>query len=111
MENDSGDRSNQAQDCENNDTGELSPLLVSLERHKNEEKTSWQESQSRVTKRQKKSRKRNVHTSGEDPDSSSTDSSSPAKKRKPNVSNVTNRHHQLTSTTDIIIFVNCQRLK
>ena len=82
MENDSGDRSNQAQDCEKNDTGELSPLLVSLERHKNEEKTSWQESQSRVTKRQKKSRKRNVHTSGEDPDSSSTDSSSPAKKKK-----------------------------
>ena len=41
MENDSGDRSNQAQDCENNDTEEQSPLLVSLERHKNEGKTSW----------------------------------------------------------------------
>ena len=94
MENDSGDRSNQAQDCENNDTGELSPLLVILERHKNEEKTSWQESQSRVTKRQKKSRKRNVHTSREDPDSSSTDSSSLAKKKKAK----RQQHHQLTSS-------------
>ena len=38
MGNDSGDRSNQIQDSENNDSGEQSPIPVSHERHRNEEK-------------------------------------------------------------------------
>ena len=58
IDNDSGDRSNQAQDGENNDSGEQSPVLVSLERHRNEEKDSLanrkQEFQSRVANRKKK---------------------------------------------------------
>ena len=86
MGNDSGDRSIQVQDGENNDTGEQSPIHGSQERHRNEEKDSLanrkQESQSRVTRRKKKSRKRKVSTSEEDSDSSSTDYFSPAKKKK-----------------------------
>ena len=35
MENDSGHRSNQVQDDENNDNGKESPIPVSLERRKN----------------------------------------------------------------------------
>ena len=58
MENDSGDRSIQVQDGENNDSGEQSPIPFSQERHRNEEKDSLanrkQEPQSRVTKRKKK---------------------------------------------------------
>ena len=101
MENDSGERSIQVQDAENNDSGEQSPTPVSQERHRNEEKDSLanrkQESQSRVTKRKKKSRKRKVSTSEEDSDYSSTDYSSPAKKkkRKPNIGDIINRHRNL----------------
>ena len=57
MDNDSGDRSSQVQDGENNDSGEQSPIHVSQERHKNEEKDSLanrkQESPSRVKKKEK----------------------------------------------------------
>ena len=100
MENDSGDRSTQVQDGENNDSGEQSPIPVSQERLGNEEKDSLanrkQESQSRVTKRKRKSRKRKVSTSEEDSDSSSTDYSSPAKKKK----KAKHRpHHQPTSSS------------
>ena len=77
MGNDSGDRSNQIQDSENNDSGEQSPIPVSHERHRNEEKdclaNKKQESQSRVTKRKKNSRKPKVSTSREDLDSLTTD--------------------------------------
>ena len=77
MGNDSGDRSNQIQDSENNDSGEQSPIPVSQEKHRNEEKdclaNKKQESQSRVTKRKKNSRKPKVSTSGEDLHSLSTD--------------------------------------
>ena len=49
MDNDSGDRFNQVQDGENNDSGEQNPII--LERHRNEEKDSLanrkQKSQSR----------------------------------------------------------------
>ena len=100
MEIDSGDRSIQAQDGENNDSGEQSPIPVSQERHRNEEKDSLadrkQESQSRVRKRKKKSRKREVSTSEEDSDSSSTDYSSPGKKKKKAKHR---RHHQPTSSS------------
>ena len=62
MGNDSEDRFNQVQDGENNKKWQQSPIPVSLERHRNEEKDSLanrkQESQRRVTKRKKKSRKR-----------------------------------------------------
>ena len=102
MDNDSGDRSNQVQDGESNDSWEESSIIFSLEKHRNEEKDSLanrkQEPQRRMTKRNKKSRKRKFSTSGEDSDSSSTDSSSPAKKekkRKLNVGDITNRHHHL----------------
>ena len=58
MDNDSGDRSSQVQDGENNDSGEQSPFHVSQERHKNEEKDSLanrkQESPSRVKKKRKR---------------------------------------------------------
>ena len=98
MENDSGDRSNQVQDGENSGSGEQSPIPVSQERRRNEEKDSLanrkQESQSRVTKRKKKSRKWKVSTSEEDSDSSSTDYSSPAKKKI-----LHRRHHQPTSSS------------
>ena len=40
MGNDSGDRSNQVQDGENNGNGEKSPVPVTLKRHRNEEKDS-----------------------------------------------------------------------
>ena len=97
MENDSGDRSFQVQDGENNDSREQSPIPVSQEKHRNEEKDSLtnrkQESQSRVTKRKKKSRKRKVSTSEEDSDSSSTGYSSPVKKKKKAKHR---RHHKLT---------------
>ena len=87
-------------------SGERSPTPVSQERYRNEEKDSLanrkQESQSRVTKRMKKSRKRKVSTSGEDSDSSSTDS--PAKKEKETQTSA-------TSSTDVVIFLNCQRFK
>ena len=77
MGNDSGDRSNQIQDSENNDSGEQSPIPVSQERHRNEEKdclaNKKQESQSRVTKRKKNSRKPKVSTSRKDLDSLTTD--------------------------------------
>ena len=67
MDNDSGDRFNQVQDGENNDSGEQIPII--LERHRNEEKDSLanrkQESQSRGAKRKKKIRKRKVSTSRE----------------------------------------------
>ena len=67
---DSEDRSIQVKDGENNDSGKQSPILVSQERHRNEEKDSLanrkQESQSRVTKRKKKSRKRKVSTNAKD---------------------------------------------
>ena len=57
MDNDSGNRSIPVQDDENNDSGEQSPIPVSQERHRNEEKDSLankkQESQSRVTKKKK----------------------------------------------------------
>ena len=100
MGNNSGDRSNQVQDSENNGSGEQSPIPVSQERHRNDEKDSLanrkHESQSKVTKRKKKSRKRKVSTSGEDPDSSSTDFSSPAKKKKKAKHR---RHHQPTSSS------------
>ena len=86
MGNDSGDRSIQVQDGENNDSRELS--FVSQERHKNEGKDSLanrkQESQSTVTKR-KKSRKQKVSSSGEVFNwlkKLSTDSSSQANKKK-----------------------------
>ena len=99
VDNDSGDRSIAVQDCENNDSGERSRISVSQERHRNEEKdflaNRKQESQSRVIKRKKKCRKRKVSTIGEDSDSSSTDSSSPAKKMKPNVIDIINRHRHL----------------
>ena len=99
MENDSGDRSIQVQDGENNDSGKQSHIPVSRERHRNEEKYSLtnrkQESQSRVTKRKKKCRKRKVSTSEEDSDSSSTDYSSSAKKEKKAKHR---RHHQPTSS-------------
>ena len=99
MDNDSKDRSN-IQDNENNDSGEQSPIPVSLERQRNEEKdplaNKKQESQSCVRKRKKKSRNRKVSTCEEDSDSSSSDSSSQAKKkRKPNVGNIINRHRHL----------------
>ena len=55
-----------------------------------------QESQSRVTKRKKKSRKRKVFTSEEDLDSWSNDYSSPAKKKK---KAKRRRHHQPTSSS------------
>ena len=90
MINDSGDTSNQVQDGENNDSGEQSPILIGLGRHRNEEKDSLanrkQESQSRVTKRKKKSGKRKVSTSREDSDFSSTER---------NVSDITDRHRHL----------------
>ena len=77
MGNDSGDRSNQIQDSENNDSGEQSPIPVSQEKHRNEEKdclaNKKQESQSRVTKRKKNSRKPKVSTSRKDLDSLTTD--------------------------------------
>ena len=77
MGNDSGDRSNQIQDSEYNDSGEQSPIPVSQERHRNEEKdclaNKKQESQSRVTKRKKNSRKPKVSTSRKDLDSLTTD--------------------------------------
>ena len=61
MDIDSGDRSDQVQDDENNDSREQSHIPVSLERYRNEEKDSLanrkQESQSRVTKMKKKSQK------------------------------------------------------
>ena len=96
MDNDS----NQVQDYENNDSAEQSLILLSLERHRSEEKDSLakrkQESQSRVTKRKKKSRKRKVSTNAKDWGSSSIDSSLPPKKRKPNVSDIIiNRHRHL----------------
>ena len=94
--NDSRIRSTQVQDGENNDNGEQIFIPVSLERQRNESKNSLakkkQESQSRVTKRNKLS-KRKASTSGEDSDSLSIDSSSPAKKKK-KVKN--ERHHQPT---------------
>ena len=66
MDNDS----NQVQDYENNESAEQSLILLSLERHRSEEKDSLakrkQESQSRVTKRKKKSRKRKVSTNAKD---------------------------------------------
>ena len=100
MENDSWDRSIQVQDGENNDSGEQSPIPVSQERHRNEEKDSLanrkQESQSSMTKIKKKSRKRKVSTSEEDLDSSSTDYSPPAKKKKKAKHG---RHHQPTSSS------------
>ena len=100
MENDPGDRSTQVQDGENNDSGEQSPIPVSQERLRNEEKDSLanrkQESQSRVTKRKRKSRKRKVSTSEEDSDSSPTDYSSPAKKKK---KAKLRPHHQRTSSS------------
>ena len=100
MDNDSGDRSVQVQDGENNDSGELSPAPVSQEKHRNEEKNSLanrkQESQSRVTKRKKKSRKRKISTSGEDSVSSSTDSSSRANKKK---KAKPRRHHQSATSS------------
>ena len=78
MDNDSGDRSNQVQNGKNNDSGNQSPIPVSIERHRNEEKDSLakrkQESQSKVTRRKKKSTKPNVSTRGEDSDSSSINS-------------------------------------
>ena len=99
MENDSGDKSNQVQDGENNESRKQSPIPVSQVSHRNEEKDSLanmkQESQSRVTKRKKKSRKRKVSTSAKDSDSSSTDSFSTAKKKNPNAGDIINRHRQL----------------
>ena len=57
MDNDSGNRFIPVQDGENNDSGEQSPIPVSQERHRNEEKDSLtnkkQESQNRVTKKKK----------------------------------------------------------
>ena len=55
-----------------------------------------QESQRRVPKRKKKSRKQKVSTSGEDLDSPSTDFSSPAKKKK---NTKRRQHHQPTSSS------------
>ena len=75
MDNDSGDRSIQEQDGENNDSGEQSPIPVSNERHRDEVKDS-------LANRKKKSRKRKVSSSEEDSDSTSTDYSSTAKKEK-----------------------------
>ena len=40
MDNNSGDRSIPVQDGENNDSGEQSPISISQERHRNEEKDS-----------------------------------------------------------------------
>ena len=96
MENDSGDRSIQVQDGENNDSREKSPIPVSQERHRNEEKDSLanrkQESQSRVTKRKKKSRKRKVSTSEE----TRKRKFLPAKKKKKaNIGDIINRHCHL----------------
>ena len=95
MENDSGNRFIQVQDGENNDSGEKSPIPVSQERHRNEEKDSLanrkQEYQSRVTKRKKKCRKRIVSNSAEEPDSPP-----PAKKKK---KAKRRRHHQSTSSS------------
>ena len=58
IDNYSGDRSNQVQDGENNDSMEQSSIPVSQERHKNEEKDSLanrkQESQITVTKKDRK---------------------------------------------------------
>ena len=86
-----------SEDGENNGSGEQSPIHVSQERHRNEEKDSLangnQGSQSRVTKRKKKSRKRKVSASEEDSDSSSTDFSSPARKKK---KAKRRQHHQPT---------------
>ena len=74
MDNDSGDRSIQVHNGENNDSRKQSPIPAG---HRNEEKNSLankkQESQSREIKRKKKSRKRKVSTSKEDSDSSPTD--------------------------------------
>ena len=74
MDNDSGDRSIQVQDGENNDSRKQSPIPA---RHRNEKKDSLankkQESQSRAIKRKKKSRKRKVSTSKEDLDSLPSD--------------------------------------
>ena len=57
MDNDSADRSNQVQDGENNDSGEQTPIPVSQERRRNEEKdylaNGKQESQNRVRKKEK----------------------------------------------------------
>lgn len=62
--------SNQVQDYENNESAEQSLILLSLERHRGEEKDSLakrkQESPSRVTKIKKKSRKWKVSTNAKD---------------------------------------------
>ena len=86
MDEDSGNRSFQVQDGENNDSRKKSSIPASQERHRNEEKdylaNKKQECQSRLTKRKKKSRKWKVPTTEEDSDSLLTDYSSPARKKK-----------------------------
>ena len=85
MGNDSGDRSNQVQDGENDDNEQKNSNPVSLERHRNEEKDYLANrtiEQMQIGKRMKKSRKQKVSTSGEDSKSLSNDSSHPAKKKK-----------------------------
>ena len=91
MDNDSGDRSIQVHNGENNDSRKQSPIPAG---HRNEEKNSLankkQESQSREIKRKKKSRKRKVSTSKEDSDSSPTDYYTSS-----NIGGSINRHRHL----------------
>ena len=87
--------------------GEQSPIPVSLERHRNEEKDylakKKQECQSRVTKRKIKSRKRKVSISGDDSDSLSIDSPSLAEGKESQMA--------VTPSTDIVVFFDCQKFK
>ena len=106
MDNDSGDRFNQVQDGENNDSGEQIPII--LERHRNEEKDSLanrkQESQSRGAKRKKKIRKRKVSTSREiQIFHQLTLLFQQKRKRKSIVGNIINRHRHLFQLSGIQI--------
>ena len=106
MDNDSGDRFNQVQDGENNDSGEQNPII--LERHRNEEKDSLanrkQKSQSRGTKRKKKIRKRKVSTSREiQIFHQLTLLFQQKRKRKSIVGNIINRHRHLFQLSGIQI--------
>ena len=105
MDNDSGDRFNQVQDGENNDSGEQNPII--LERHRNEEKDSLanrkQESQSRGTKRKKKIRKRKVSTSREIQIFHQLTLLFQQKKRGSIVGNIINRYYHLFQLSGIQI--------
>ena len=101
MDIDSGDRSDQVQDDENNDSREQSHIPVSLERYRNEEKDSLanrkQESQSRVTKNKEKESKNQKFLSVEKIQIlfQLTLLHQQKRKRKPNVGDITNQHHHL----------------